>query len=178
MGVVTGDWVVIGVVTAPHGVGGEIRVLPTTDFPERFERLHECRLAAGDEVTTYKVRSVRQHRRFYLIRLAGVDDREAAQALRQAKLVIRRDEVMPLPEGHYYVFDLEGIGVYTTRGEEVGVLVEVITGPANDVYVLRRAGRPDALIPAVRQVVKAIDVRGRRMVIDPLPGLLDGDGVT
>ena len=174
MVVITGDdWVVIGVVTAPHGVGGEIRVLPTTDFPERFGRLRECRLASGDQVITYKVRSVRPHRRFYLIRLAGVDDREAAQDLRNARLVIRRNEVMPLPEGHYYVFDLEGISVYTTLGEDVGALAEVVTGPANDIYVIRRAGRPDALIPAVRQVIKEVDVRNRRMVIDPIPGLLD-----
>ena len=85
----------------------------------------------------------------------------------------------PLPEGYYYVFELVGLRIETIDGEYVGILQDVITaGGADDVYVVKRAGKDgksqdEVLIPAIRQIVKEIDVEGGRILIDPMPGLLD-----
>jgi 16S rRNA processing protein RimM len=169
------DWIVVGEITAPHGLKGEVRVLPTTDFPERLAAMRRCTLRGHDgAVSVYDVLAARPHKGFYVLRFAGIDSRDAAEGLRGTQLVVTQAEVMKLPEGCYYPFQLEGLAVYTTEGLEVGHLREVLPGVGNDVFVVRRPGNmPDALIPAVRRFVREIDLEGRRMIIDPIPGMLD-----
>lgn len=168
------EWIMIGEVTAPHGVTGEVRVLPATDFPDQLSSLNKCHLLWLDNtVRLFEIRQARPHKRFWLFQFQGVVTRDDAEKLRNARLVVRRDEMMPLPERHYYVFDLIGMNVKTVAGEHVGILREVLSGPGNDVYVIRREGRPEALIPAVGHIVRQIDVQGRQMIIDPIAGLLD-----
>ncbi len=106
------------------------------------------------------------------MKIAGLADRTAADKLRRSEIVVPRSEVGPLPAGSYYVFDIVGMQVITPAGEVLGSIKEVIANPANDIYVLASPGRPDSYIPAIRQVVREIDVPGRRMVIDPWPGML------
>lgn len=171
------EWIVVGDITAPQGVRGEVRLFPVTDFPERLLEMRTChlRLRSG-EIVSYRVEQVRPHKTFFLLKLEGINDRDGAEVLRNAAVVIPRSEVMPLPEGRYYAFDLIGMQVLTDTGEEVGIVHDVLSAPANDVYVVRRPGRPDALIPAVKHIVTSIDAPQKKMVITPLPGLLDEEG--
>lgn len=186
------DWVIIGTVTAPHGVHGEVRVKIETDFPERFteaERLTfrmapnaaaparggaptvrpETRghVAASREIGEIAVEEARPHKGMMLLKLAGHDDREAAEKLRGAQVVVPRDAVRPLPAGTWYVFDLEGLDVYTRDGIHLGVLTEVLHPGANDVYVVRGEGR-ETLLPAIKQVILDVDLTQRRMTVEPL----------
>jgi len=85
-------------------------------------------------------------------------------------------DLVPLPEGRYYTFELIGMQVFTNTGEEVGTVHDVLFAPANDVYVVRRPGRADVLVPAVKHIVTSIDVSRRTMVITPPAGLLDEEG--
>jgi 16S rRNA processing protein RimM len=172
------EWIVVGEITAPQGVRGEVRLYPVTDFPERLLKLRTChlRLQSG-EISTYQVQQLRPHKSFFLLKLEGINDRNDAEALRNAVVVIPKAEVMPLPDGRYYVFDLIGMQVLTISGEDIGVVHDVLSAPANDIYVVRRPDRSEVLIPAVSQIVTSIDVHQRKMVITPLPGLLDdGEG--
>lgn len=105
------------------------------------------------------------------MKLSGVDDRDAAEALRGAELQVRREEAMPLPEGRYYVFELIGCRVEEVDGTEIGRLVDVITTAANDVYVVQSSERGEILIPAVRQVVRSVLPDEGRIVVDLPPGL-------
>lgn len=167
-------WIAIAVVTSPHGIRGEVRVRPLTDFPERLKRTASVTLEIDGERRRYELERARPHGRgAYLVKLRGVDDRNAAEALRGVRLEVGEDEVVPLPEGTYYIFELVGSTVYDAGGARLGELVDVIKGGANDVYVVRLGDGTEALIPAVKQVVKTVDVRSRTVVVDPPPGLLD-----
>lgn len=163
------DFVTIGTVTAPHGVRGEVRVKIETDFPERFTESDRLTLLFPSKSTPreLEVEEARPHKGMILLKLAGHDDREAAERLRGARVVIARDEVRRLPEGTWYIFDLEGLDVYTRAGGYLGVLTEVLHPGANDVYLVEHEGR-ETLVPAIKQVIVEVDLARRRMTVDPL----------
>lgn len=172
----TSEWVAIGRVTAPHGLRGEVRVLPLTDVERRFEQTErifvETKQQPGLRKPLHIVR-VAYRKNLVILGFREISSIEQAETLRDAVLQVPIDEVAPLPEGYYYVFQLIGLEVYTTSGEYVGRVTEVLTeNLPNDVYVVAREGKRPALVPAVRQFVQNIDLDSGRIIIDPIPGLL------
>lgn len=158
------DWILIGRTAGAFGLRGEIKVEPLTDFPERFETLATIHLGPGHEAWT--VERTRPHGKHILVKLRGVDDMDAAAALRGRDAFVPRSAALPLPDGHYLLEDLIGIAVVTSGGESVGAVVDVIRTGSNDVYVVRR-GRDELLIPGIRDAVLQLDLGARQMVIDP-----------
>lgn len=158
------DFIAIGRIVAPHGVRGELRVAVLTEFPERFLDMKRVLVEGKGEMT---VTGVRTHQDIILMTLAEVKDRDAASALRGRLLQVTRAELMPLPEGQFYVFDLVGVKVFDEAGQELGVLEEVLQPGANDVYLIRRTDGSELLLPALRSVVLTVDMPGRRMVVKP-----------
>lgn len=161
--------VVIGVVVAPFGIKGEVKVRMDTDFPERFEGLEEVWLKSrtGDG-RLVQVESVRFHQNAPLVKFKGCDDRNRAEELRGAELRISEDELMELESDQFYLHDIIGLDVYTTGGEHLGRVTEVLQGPANDVYVT-----PRAMIPALKQIVREINLEEGKMIIEPIEGLIE-----
>src|SRR5690606_25261067 len=119
----------------------------------------------------YRVVRSRPHRSVALFALEGVQQRSQAEALRGWLVEVRGGQVKPLPEGHYYVFELIGCVVHTTDGREMGVVEDVLVTGANDVYVVKTHQGEEVLIPAVQAMVKDVDVKARRILVDPWPGL-------
>jgi len=159
---------IIGKVVGAHGIRGELKVIPLTDFPEHIHELDRVLLTPSNGPgTVTEIESVRTHKRGFLIGLAGVPDRASAEKLRGATLAIRRSMGAPLPEGHYYVDDIVGLRVVTTDGDVVGEITDVLRTGANDVYVTERA-----LIPAIPDVVKRVDLEAGQLIIEPMEGLL------
>ena len=163
----TPRWLYVGRVTSPFGVAGEVRVTLETDFPER---LADRPLYVGDDHRALTVASVRLHRREALLKIAGVDSVEAADALRGQELFVAGEDAAPLPAGRYYIHELIGLEVWTVAGERYGEVTDVLSRPANDIYVIRHGDR-EVLAPAIADVVKSINLAERRMVIDVIPGL-------
>lgn len=164
------SFVTIGRITAPHGVRGEVRVLPMTDFPERFDGLERVFVSADGRARA--VEALRWHKQFVLMKLEGVDNRDEADKLRRAFVQVPEDEAHPLPPDTYYVFQLIGLDVFTREGRKLGVVADVLQTGANDVYVVvPEEGGREVLVPAVRHVVLDIDVEGRRIEVQLLPGL-------
>lgn len=163
--------VVVGRVIRPHGVRGEMRVLPETDFPERLPMLVQAILVAEDRSEPVRIEAVRRAGDAVLVKVAGIDTPEAAAPWRGAVLAVPREVAAPLPEGRHYVFDVLGLSVETEGGEVLGTVEEILRTPAHDVYVVR--GRREVLIPAIASVVLRIEPAERRMVIRPIPGLLE-----
>jgi len=157
-------------VLRPHGIRGELRVEILTDYPERIA-LHRV-LYLGPESRPYPVEGVRFHRGAALIKLAGCDDRTAAEALRGQWVQVPIEAAVPLEEGEYYHFQVVGVEVITAEGESLGRIVEVIDTGANDVYVVH-GPRGEVLIPAIEDVVRELDLEARRMIVEILPGLLE-----
>ncbi len=162
----------IGQITAPHGVRGEVRVYPLTDFPERFVRLRRALL--GPDARPVGVRYRGEVRGLIVLAIEGCTDRNQAEKLRRQYLSVPRSEVWPLPEGHYYDFDLIGLDVVDPEGAHLGKVVEVDhNSPVHDLYVVETAPGKRYMVPAVRTFVREIDLEQGRMVIKPIPGLLE-----
>lgn len=163
--------ITIGTVVAPFGIKGEVKIRVETDFPERFEDLDEIWLQPKNgEGRMVEIKSVRFHQGVYLMKFAGVNDRTGSEGLRGAELKIDESQLMELEEGEYYVHDLIGLDIYTTSGEHIGKIDDVLSGPANDVYVTKRG-----LIPVIKQVVKEINLEEHKVVIEPMEGMLEGE---
>ena len=174
------DYVIIAEVASPFGLRGAFKANILTDFPERFERLEEVFLAPpGVPLDAprerYEVMSSRiQNEKQAMIRLTGVSKIEQAEKLRGYTVAIPIEEIVALPEGEYYIFQIIGLDVYTTSGEFVGKVINVESRTANDVYIVRGPiSSKDILLPAIKDVVKNIDLQAGRITVDLLDGLLD-----
>jgi 16S rRNA processing protein RimM len=169
-----GDLVVIGEVTRPHGLRGELRVVPHTDRPERFEGLAECLLwdPASDARSRHRIAGVRRQGEAVLLSLAGCDSPEGATALVGRLVALPRSQALPPPPGHVYPWQLVGCRVVTEDGAVVGEVSGIEPSPAHDLWVVRGAAR-EHLIPAVPEIVQEVDVDARRVVIRPPEGLLE-----
>jgi len=165
------EYISIGRILKPLGVRGEVKILPLTDFPERFSAMEKVLLDLGGRFETRFVEKVASRGRFIAMKLSGIDDINAALALKDALLKITREELVPLPEGEYYVFDLIGLDVYTTAGRHLGKVKDVLQTGANDVYVVEGDVHRELLIPALKQVVLSIDQAAGKIVVELPAGL-------
>jgi 16S rRNA processing protein RimM len=169
------DWATIGQVVALFGVHGELKVRLLTDIPNRFDELETVFVGANH--TSYSIQSVRPYKgEMIVLKLSGIDDANAAEPLRDQELSIPLSELAQLPPGSYYQHDILGLHVLTLDGQELGQIVEIITTGSNDVYLIKKPDASQILIPAIKDVIKQIDLLDHTMHIDPLPGLLDNMG--
>ncbi len=157
------DFITIGKIIAPHGVRGDVRIYPITDFPERFLDMDECYI----EQKKYTITSARFHKQFVLMTFEGIKDRNAAELLVQKEMQVKRDELVPLPEGRYYIFDMIGLSVYDTENNLLGTLTEVLQPGSNDVYVVEPKDGKPLLLPAIKDVIVQVDIENKKMVVDP-----------
>ncbi len=164
--------ITVGIILRPHGVKGYVRVQPTTDHPERFHQLKVVQVVGPEGVPErLTIDRVSYQGKNLLIKFAEVGSRTDAEKLRGREIVITREECLPLGQDEYYIFDLVGCRVLTTGGEEIGIVEDVWSYPANDVYVVRK-GDLEVLIPAVAHVVKNVNLDRKEIIIELIEGLL------
>ena len=152
----------IGKVGAVHGIHGELRIIPLTDFIERFETMTE--VMVGDELL--HIESCRYHKQDVLMKFREYPVREDAMRLTGRLLTVERSGAAPLDDGEFYTFDIIGLTVYDVEGTELGTVENVLRTGSNDVYQTRLTAGGELLIPALKAVVKEIDIKGGRMVVD------------
>jgi 16S rRNA processing protein RimM len=171
----------VGRVVKAHGIGGEVVVEIRTDDPAaRFapgNTLRAKRTRGGGEEASYVIADAREHGARLLVRLAGVDDRDAADALRGSLFVVDSDDLPPIHEPDtYYDHQLEGLRVRTATGQDVGVVAEVLHTAGGELLAVRRGGGADndeVLVPFVGAIVVSVSLQDRVVQIDPPEGLLD-----
>ncbi len=151
----------VGKIVAPHGVRGDLRILPDTDWPEHFKKLRHIRLGGKD----YRLLSVRPHKNIYILHLEGVDDRNTAETLIGARAEVPAAEMPERDEGRYYDFQIAGLTAFDEADEKVGVITEIIHTGANDVYIIRPDAGKDILLPAIPDCVLAVDPAAGRMTV-------------
>ncbi len=157
-------------IVAPFGIKGEVRAELLTDFPDRFRNLEH--LFMGNPPAPVNLERVRHSRDQLLIKIEGYDDRDAAETLRGQELWVPTSEAMPLGEDEYYVYQIEGLAVWTTQGQHLGKVTEILFTGGNDVYVVEDEQGHEILIPAIADVVKEVDLDTGRLVIELLEGLI------
>jgi 16S rRNA processing protein RimM len=166
------DFVVIGDVQKPHGIRGELRVRPLTEEVERFKSLTSVYLNRNGERQLCTVLNVKIVPDGVLMRLEEIPTRNEAELWRQATVEIAGDQVLPLPEGQHYYFEMDGLTVVTESGQTIGQIVDIHSYPAHDVYVVRSESR-DIMIPAIAEFVVRVDLEQKLMVVRIIDGLLD-----
>lgn len=156
------NMIVIGKIGAPQGVRGEVRIITLTDFPERFKKL---KTAFFDDGTSLQVESVRYHQQFVVLKFVGLDDRNSIEHLRDRLIKIERKDLIPLPEGHYHIFDIIGLKVYNEQEECLGTISDVLQTGSNDVYIVEQKDKQPLLIPGLKSVVLNIDIASGKMIV-------------
>lgn len=166
------EFIAIGKILKTQGNRGAVRVLPLTDFPDRFKELKKINVSLKGHRLIMNIEEVMRRPKYIIVKFKEINDMNAAEGIKGGILEITRAELFPLPEGSYYIFDIVGLSVYGSGGERFGEITEVLQTGANDVYIVDTGGKP-LLIPALKQVVKEINLTGRRMVVDLPEGLID-----
>ncbi len=200
------DWLEIGTIVAPQGLKGQLRVSPNSDFPERFEQPGQRWLRRDNKMQPQPVELLGGYqipgKNLYVVQLAGVEDRNQAEALRKCKLLVPQSDRPQLEEDEYHVSDLINLEVYNQlTGEIIGVVVDVFWA-GNDLLEVKLHRQPPVeevstpdlskitrtskkrkfrgkkhkpvtvFIPFVKEIVPVVDIEVGRMEITPPPGLL------
>lgn len=155
------DYIEAGQIVTTHGVRGEVKALPWLDSPEDLCKYRRCRI----DGESYAIQACRVQKTCNLIKLAGIDTVEAAQALRGKTVELYREDA---PAGVIFAAELVGMKVLS-QGQKIGVLTEVLDYPGNQVYVVK--GEREYLIPAVREFVLRVDMENNEMEVKLLEGM-------
>ena len=167
------DFFQVGIITSHHGIGGEVKVYPTTDEPKRFRRLKEIILDTGKERKTLEIESVKFFKQFVILKFKGLDNISDVERLRKCSLFVPRENAVRLARDEYFIADLEGLQVRDEDGIPIGVLNSVLETGANDVYVIGLSDGRELLLPAIKQCILEVDVEAGYIRIHILEGLLD-----
>ena len=174
------DEVVVARIGRPHGVRGEVSVELRTDEPERrfaVGAVLDVRFPtggpAGAAPSRLTLTASRSHQDRLLLTFEEVGDRTGAEALRGALLVTEVSGQVPEDPEEFYDHQLVGLGVVTQEGAEAGTVAEVVHTGAQDLLVVRRAGRQDALVPFVAALVPEVDLTAGHVIVADRPGLLE-----
>ena len=165
----------IGKIVNTHGIKGEVKVLPLTDSVERFRKLKSVFVEKGGTLEKYEIQSVKFLKSTVVIKFSGVDDMDAAEKLRGLYLKVDRKNAVKLPKGSYFICDLLGLMVYDENGLRVGVLKDVMKAPANDIYIVESDDGQELLLPALKSVVKEINIEEKKIVVAMQESLMDDE---
>lgn len=158
------ELVIMGRIVAPYGVQGWLKVVPDTENLDGLLNFKTWRI--GNELAwqTMKLKSGKVHNDVLLVKLEGVDDRDAAFACKGKLIAVQRNELPALDSDEFYWSDLIGLAVKNQQGVDFGKVVDVFDTGANDVIVVK--GEIDRLIPFTEQTVVEVNMEEKTMLVD------------
>ncbi len=168
------DYILVGKVVKPHGIKGEIKILPFSGDPANFNLFAELLLVdpRNDKEFLFRVLRARIQGKMVIASLAGIENRNDSELQVGREVWVRMDELPALGEDEFYWEDLKGLRVVCENGRELGVVSNLLTGGGQEVLVITGRGR-EYMIPAVSEFMKKIDTEQGLLVVDPPPGLLE-----
>lgn len=153
--------IVVGTITKPQGVKGELKVLPLTDDVERFEELKRIYLdGVGYDVTDARIAP-----NGVFLQLDGVTTVEQAAALKNCNIEIDRIDAKKLAKGEYFIVDIIGCAVFV-GDDKIGVLRDVLQQGSADIYVVATTDKKVAMLPCIKRLVLNVDIAQRKIVLD------------
>ncbi|RQD74589.1 MAG: 16S rRNA processing protein RimM [Candidatus Syntrophonatronum acetioxidans] len=170
------DLVAVGKIIGVKGLKGEIKVQPLSDNFHRHKALDRVKIIAGDKELETEVEKSATVKNFWILKFKDVLSREEAEELRGCYIMIPKAEREELPENHYYMDDIIGSFVFKDDGSKLGQVINIIETGSNDVYVVK-SDDPDLpgeiLVPALKDVIKRVDIKEKKIVVVLPEGLLD-----
>ncbi len=167
------DYLRVGVISNTHGIGGEVKVFPTTDDSKRFKKLKQVFLDTGKEYMELEVERVRFFKNMVIVKFKDINNINDIEKYKGKDLLVTREEAVPLEENEYFIYDIIDALVVDEEGKEIGILKEVLTTGANDVYVVEMPNKKEILLPVIDECILDIDTENKKVTAHIMPGLLD-----
>ena len=161
----------VGQIVNTYGIKGFVKVNPLVDNNNQFKRFKTLYIQSKNNLKELQVEEVKFSKNLVLIKFKGIETIEQAEELRNYYLQAKREDIK-LEKGAYFIVDLIGLEVYTEEGKLLGIIKEVLQPGANDVYVVENEVKQEILLPVIPDVVKQVDIEGKKVIVKLLEGLI------
>ena len=162
----------IGQIVNTFGIKGQVKVVPFTDDINRFDELKEIFVEKKNELKLFQIEQVSYSKNMVILKLKGIENPEEAEKLRNCYLKIDRKNAKKLPEGTYFIADLIGLEVYTDENILLGKLEDIYNTGSSDIYVIKNDVGKQILLPAIKEVLKQVDLENKKIIVHIIEGLL------
>lgn len=162
--------VLIGEIVNIHGIKGEVKIYPYTDDIDNLSKTKIIYLDK-DLKSKYNI-SCRIQKNMLLVKIEGINMPEEAEALRGKKVYIPKESLKKLEEGSYYIDDLLGLDIVDMNSNYIGTLKYIFSTGANDVYEVETKEQGNIYLPAIKQVIKKVDIKNGKIYVEIMKGLL------
>ena len=162
----------IGQIVNTFGIKGFVKVNPFVDDISRFDDLKKVYIKKQKVLKELEVEEVKYHKNMVLVKFKGIHKVEEAETLRNSYLEVDRENAIDLQEGEYFIADLLGLEVITDEGNTLGKLEDIFNTGSNDIYVVKDELGKQILLPAISEVIKEIDIDGKKILVHLLEGLM------
>lgn len=169
------DYLEIGKIVNTHGIRGEVKVIPLTDDPHRYDILKWAFVVEKDALIKYDIGSVKYLKNFVILKLKGVDDPDAARGLKDHIIAVDREHAVKLKKDQFFICDILDCEVFDEKGISLGVVRDVLHTGSNDVYVVSGSKGKEILIPALKTVVKEVSIENKRIQVTLPKGLVEDE---
>lgn len=161
----------IGKITSTHGIKGDVKIYPLTDDPDRFLSLEKVYVGEIKELLI--LQEVKLHKGMVLLRFKGMEDINQVIRYKNQYIYVLDQDRVKLPDSRYFISDLLECKVVDTSGNLIGNITHVLQSAANDVYVIHSDQGKEFLIPAVERFVVSVDIINKKVVVDPIEGMIE-----
>ena len=161
----------VGIFSSTHGVHGEFKVFPTTDDVKRFKQLKKVIMDTGKKSFVAEIENVKFFKQFAILKIKGYDTLNDIEQLKGSTLWVDREDAVKLSKDEYFVADLEGLTVVTDEGKTLGILEEVLSTGANDVYIVKNEEGREYYLPAIKECILKVDMKAEVVTVHMMPGL-------
>jgi 16S rRNA processing protein RimM len=161
----------IGKITSTHGIKGDVKIYPLTDDPDRFFSLEKVYVGEIKELLIPQ--EVKLHKGMVLLRFKGMEDINQVIRYKNHYVYVLDEDRVKLPDGRFFISDLLECEVVDTSGNLIGNITDVLQSAANDVYVIHSDQGKEFLIPAVERFVVSVDIINKKVVVDPIEGMIE-----
>lgn len=167
------DLLEVGKIVNTHGLRGEVKVVPWTDYSEVFEDIDFVYVKKKSEYERLDVKGIKYQKNNLIVRFSQITDINMAEKYKNQVIYAEREILGELPEGVYYIADLIGLDIVTEDGEKIGTVSDVFNTGSNDIYEVKREGKKNLLLPVIDDVVLNINVEGGKITVRMMDGLED-----
>lgn len=167
------DLLRVGVISSTHGIKGEVKVFPTTDDVNRFKKLKTVILENGKDVLELEIEGVKFFKKFAILKFKGINDINEVEKYKGKDLLIKREHAVKLGKDECFIYDIIGSRVVTDEGKELGILTEVLSTGANDVYVVTTEDKKELLLPSIKQCILDVNIKEKLITVHIMDGLFE-----
>ena len=162
----------VGIITSTHGIKGEVKVYPTTDDVTRFKKLKNVILKTEKETLDREITGVKFFKQFVIVKFEEYNNINEVESLRNAGIFVTRNDAVSLDEDEFFIADLIGLEAISDDGIYKGIITDVLSGSANDVYEVTLEDEQKVLLPAIKECIKDVDLNKGSITFTMLEGLI------